>query len=764
VPTGHSVEKILDLLKSLDETLVCPFGTEDEPIKDLSPFIPCGHFASLSAWRRYLGVNPGKKNCPYCDTPVERMGNPMDMSKVGKLVKGLREECGWLEKLLEWNKNVDTASMTSQELASHEHENNHHHQANGPITVDTTDTPLINLMDDSPVECVPQSSNEQNFTPNASQRTNTVKRKPINSRTSYTTVRSETDSAYFSEGSLSPGLPTVRQSGEVDPFSSAQIPDKGKSVAPNLGIPGGRSPSQESLGIHAERQRPRPASEPPKPQATHDRQIQENPHLGDTPVTSTSIELVESPVAIRGYFSGPQLGFATSPMKHVEKALPHTPSPRATPIVHQQHRKPPRSGSSTPDPTYERRNTTTTIATSHPPSVHHESCAASIISSQTSMTATSSYYQSGFRIIPSHHKIGTKANYDAAAVSASCQTMALLDRNNFVIYSLAKTGSPKLVCAGNNSGKCGLNPKQLTKTHNAYTSRNFKPSYQRAVISDELLCIAGIPSCVDIHNVTSGQQVGAITLPNKLRSSAMALSPDGLVLAVGTETGEILVYQIGHGNFDTVPQIFDASPKKPIVCMTMSPNSEYLALCSHGNVINVFHLASGYCTTFDRELKPRDCEIPNCGVTSIALYLTASVYADYSTHDSTSLFIVADAIHGYPVIVRNIIVQSDKYDVIHLDDKKFERTIRCGAFCPVNDWSVALIVNRSGQLKLVSPGATGWSVEPINKQPKVDVQEMRWRVCSLVFSRDGHRAVALDLTGKLLVTDFSESGPRVGTI
>ena len=66
------------------------------------------------------------------------------------------------------------------------------------------------------------------------------------------------------------------------------------------------------------------------------------------------------------------------------------------------------------------------------------------------------------------------------------------------------------------------------------------------------------------------------------------------------------------------------------------------------------------------------------------------------------------------------------------------------------------MINRDGHLKLVSGLAGGWSIERVNKEQKLDVSDTKWRVCSLVFSSDGHRALALDSTGKLLVTDFVE--------
>lgn len=102
--------------------------------------------------------------------------------------------------------------------------------------------------------------------------------------------------------------------------------------------------------------------------------------------------------------------------------------------------------------------------------------------------------------------------------------------------------------------------------------------------------------------------------------------------------------------------------------------------------------------------------------------------------------------------MKNIIIPSETYEVIHLDGKDFESTNCSAAYSP--SWTAALVLNRSGTLKQLSYSAKKWTIEPVNKNNNLDVSGERWQFCSLGFSRDGHRALALDFTGKLLVMDF----------
>lgn len=247
----------------------------------------------------------------------------------------------------------------------------------------------------------------------------------------------------------------------------------------------------------------------------------------------------------------------------------------------------------------------------------------SSLSSGTDMTdASSELLPDGFRMkAMSNYKVGLKRNYVATAFSATCKTIAVLDRSSFFVYTLPDLGKPELRCTGSHDAKYGQNLKSMIFR----TSRNMKPVYHRAVVSDELLCIAGMDSYVDIHDVASGKQIGLVVLPAKLRCWTMSLSPVGRTLAIGTDTGEILVYKLGSENFNTVrPEQFQGAERRSINCIAFSPNSLYMSTCASDNVIRTFNLEEGtLLSKFDRKLDAEACKAPYYGVTGLALYLNS---------------------------------------------------------------------------------------------------------------------------------------------
>jgi|ERR1700737_3851987 len=130
------------------------------------------------------------------------------------------------------------------------------------------------------------------------------------------------------------------------------------------------------------------------------------------------------------------------------------------------------------------------------------------------------------------------------------------------------------------------------------------------------------------------------------------------------------------------------------------------------------------------------------------------VLSDFSAHDSSSLFVTADANQGFPVLVKNITSPASEHKVTTFQNGDYKYKNCCTAYSPLT--SAALIITRSGTVKLAncSTGNRTWTTAKIGAE-QLDVADMQWRFCSLGFSRDGYRALALDRRGKLFVTDFT---------
>lgn len=71
--------------------------------------------------------------------------------------------------------------------------------------------------------------------------------------------------------------------------------------------------------------------------------------------------------------------------------------------------------------------------------------------------------------------------------------------------------------------------------------------------------------------------------------------------------------------------------------------------------------------------------------------------------------------------------------------------------------NAALMITVDGRAILVNciSGKKSWTVDKLEKKCKFLVENRQWRVCSLIFSEEGRRALILDGKGKLLVIKFS---------
>jgi hypothetical protein len=99
------------------------------------------------------------------------------------------------------------------------------------------------------------------------------------------------------------------------------------------------------------------------------------------------------------------------------------------------------------------------------------------------------------------------------------------------------------------------------------------------------------------------------------------------------------------------------------------------------------------------------------------------------------------------MIVNNI--ASEEHQPLELGGKDYKYHNRCVAYSPLSH--IALIITRKGTVKMINCSAVtkAWMVGE-----KMEVSGPNWRFCSLNFSRDGYRAVALDRKGKMVVIEF----------
>jgi len=128
-------------------------------------------------------------------------------------------------------------------------------------------------------------------------------------------------------------------------------------------------------------------------------------------------------------------------------------------------------------------------------------------------------------------------------------------------------------------------------------------TYHRAALSDNVLCIAYWEGpYIDVHDARSALRLHTIKLPQKCDN--LLLSPNGEVLAVAMDSGEVICYPIGQERrFDTMPITlpkFDTGKK--VACMTFSLNSENISVCSIDAVIRTYSLIieSGFATEVSR--------------------------------------------------------------------------------------------------------------------------------------------------------------------
>jgi len=346
----------------------------------------------------------------------------------------------------------------------------------------------------------------------------------------------------------------------------------------------------------------------------------------------------------------------------------------------------------------------------------------------------------------------------ATAVSPSCELIALVSPKDFQIFSIVNSGSKlntKLRSCGFNDGRFGKSTDALAKSMNDLASpRKVPPEYTFAVMSDSRLCIACKQECVDVHDITS-RRLRSFKMFQKCRT--MRISPNGKWLAIATENGRLLLNEIDGSLEYTVKLGSDNSARISVNCMSFSPDSAFISAATSENIVCTYSLDGDQGMTLlsesNRALGINVGRENHLGVTSLALY--SKFYHSQLTHsslDSKALLILADAPNGFPVIIKNITSPSNEHQEVSLNAKEYKYRNCCAAYSPLSHF--ALIITRAGTIKMINcdTGPKAWTV--VNVGETVNVSGTYWQVCSLVFSRDGDRAVAFDCKGKVVVMDF----------
>lgn len=217
-----------------------------------------------------------------------------------------------------------------------------------------------------------------------------------------------------------------------------------------------------------------------------------------------------------------------------------------------------------------------------------------------------------------------KTQYQGTAISSTCLIIALIDLYSFTVLSVPRVGNLKtlddfpVICYGANDGRFG-NSKGFQSDIKSLT-----PKYTRAVMSDEVLCIACEEKLVEIRDARTGALLRRIpSSPN----CNLAISPNGELLALATHLGELKVFTSGpYWDFDTEPLWVVKDTEKSgqlryVKCMAFSPNSNYLSTCTYGdNIIRTYKLSIATNAATLMSIHRPD-SMANPGITDLSLYV-----------------------------------------------------------------------------------------------------------------------------------------------
>ena len=222
-----------------------------------------------------------------------------------------------------------------------------------------------------------------------------------------------------------------------------------------------------------------------------------------------------------------------------------------------------------------------------------------------------------------------RTQHQATAISATCQTIALINKSDFQIFSVPKSANevPTLKSEAKNTGVFRSPPDTWTKDFNQDGKRDFQPQYMRAAMSDDILCISCDQNCIDLHETLTARRLTTFQFPRNALCRTLILSPDGKKLAVGTGNGDVLLYNVetvGERDSTVSPTLIKSNVLgKSISCIAFSANSIYLSFCHTTNDIYTYHVHEEtpiFISKYSRGLAENSCRSPYFGVTSLSLY------------------------------------------------------------------------------------------------------------------------------------------------
>ena len=278
-------------------------------------------------------------------------------------------------------------------------------------------------------------------------------------------------------------------------------------------------------------------------------------------------------------------------------------------------------------------------------------------------------------------------------------------------------------------------------------------------------------TCIEVYKL-DGNLANTITLQN--RCHALRISRSGRLLAVGTAVGVQLYTAAQDGYFKmdgettVIPVwkrgIISIDESRAINCMTFSPDSRLFSLCTVENSVYTYKIQEPpndpiLQYRLDRKIDVHKLPDSYFGVTALALYMALDIVANKSSHDSTKLLIVAEAVgDSFPAIIYQsnrqyeaVRLMSDGYKHKH----KSEHRICSAVLSP--GFFGALMLFRDGTVKFAnwSHGSEHETVKDVADGERLEEETNETRgTFSLAFLEDGMKALAVDRRGKVLALTF----------
>lgn len=174
--------------------------------------------------------------------------------------------------------------------------------------------------------------------------------------------------------------------------------------------------------------------------------------------------------------------------------------------------------------------------------------------------------------------------YQATAISATCNTVVVVGIADFIVWKIHHL-EPKIVCWGDMNGRNGPEPRPLqlqTIPEN---------HYHLAAITDEILAISQMEA-IDIRNVTTGKRIEQLPMVTDFPRT-IVFSLKGVFLAIGTDSGDILVYRRGlDWTYSAFPIRITRSVNSPVTSIVFSTDSTLMATSGKDNVVRVYRLSN----------------------------------------------------------------------------------------------------------------------------------------------------------------------------